>query len=195
MTARRLVVVRHAHARPRASWREPDARRPLSPTGEEQAEDLATALVALEPARVLTSPARRCLDTLAPLAARIGLVLEQEPLLGEGSDPSAALALLLAAPAGTTGAGGLVCCTHGDVIDGLVAVLAGRGVRLEDEAGAAIAQLLETPKGGRWELLLDDGAIRSGRLVGPPKRLAGTGSGPAGHPGEGPREPGEGPRG
>lgn len=166
---RRCALVRHADARARRTWTAPDLERPLTDKGERQADVLAKALGALEPHRILTSPAKRCADTLAPLALALGLGLEHEPLLGEGSPPEVALHLLLEATGepGARGAG-IVACSHGDVVDGIVNLLAADGVALAAEA-AHTPVLLHTPKGGRWELEVSGGAVTSARLVGPPE--------------------------
>ena len=55
----------------------------LSARGREQAEELAGALEALRPARLCSSPARRALDTAAPLAQRMGLGVVAVPGLDE----------------------------------------------------------------------------------------------------------------
>lgn len=165
----RLVLVRHADALARAGWDAPDDRRPLTAKGERQAEALVAALQGLGPARALTSPARRCADTLAPFARAAAIALEDEPLLAEGSPPKAALGALLDALGAVGGAPpALVACSHGDVVDGVVAVLAREGVplRAADRRGGVV---VETPKGARWELAVEDGAVVEGRLVGPPE--------------------------
>jgi 8-oxo-dGTP diphosphatase len=77
--------------------------------------------------RILTSPYVRCVQTVEPLAAAIGIEVEEAPALGEGADRADVLALLA-----TTG-GGTVFCTHGDVCHELV------GRR-------------KTPKGSAWVL-------------------------------------------
>jgi phosphohistidine phosphatase SixA len=72
-----LLLVRHAWAGHRHEWEGPDRERPLDERGRAQARDLVALL---EPYRILeihTSPARRCVETVEPLAAARGL----EPLL------------------------------------------------------------------------------------------------------------------
>lgn len=178
-----LVLVRHADALGRSAWTRPDAERPLSSKGERQAEALVGPLATLAPLEALTSPARRCADTLAPFARRAGLALRYEPLLAEGASPKDAFALLLdalaalaALAAGDAGDAGalegpaLVACSHGDVVDGIASLLAAEGVALEDGGGAGGHVLPETPKAGRWEIDVAGREVHRARLVGPPDR-------------------------
>jgi phosphohistidine phosphatase SixA len=92
-TYRQVVVVRHARAGSRADWDGPDADRPLDPRGRAQAAALATLLAVYAVQRIHSSDARRCLETVGPLGAALGLPVLAEPLLSEdGSehDPDAA---------------------------------------------------------------------------------------------------------
>lgn len=162
---RLVVLVRHADALARASWTDDDGARPLTAKGERQAEALAGDLAEPTPDRLVSSPARRCTDTLAPLAARAGLPLEHAAPLAEGGDPDEALAYLLGLAAGP-GAGPIVACSHGDVVDGLVHRLLAAGARLDVLDGRPVA--LGTPKGGRWSLAVVAGAVVAGALHGPP---------------------------
>ena len=86
--------------------------------------------------RVVSSPYVRCVQTVEPLAAALGLEVEQDDRLEEGA--GAAAADLLSED-------GVVCCTHGDVVEAIL----GRGLK----KGAAV--------------VLDDGAVV--REIPPPK--------------------------
>jgi probable phosphoglycerate mutase len=56
----------------------------LSETGRDQAEALAARLVLMDrPAAVVTSPFRRCVETIAPFAERAGISPETEEEVGE----------------------------------------------------------------------------------------------------------------
>ncbi len=68
-----LVVVRHARASSRELWAGgghdpplPDQLRPLDAEGHARARRLVPLLAAYRPSRVLSSPAIRCRDTIAP---------------------------------------------------------------------------------------------------------------------------------
>jgi phosphohistidine phosphatase SixA/ADP-ribose pyrophosphatase YjhB (NUDIX family) len=119
-----IALVRHAKAGSRSQWDGPDAERPLSGTGREQAQQLAGLLALFGPDRIVSVPVRRCRDTVAPLAEKLSLPIADEPLLGEDGywqDPAAGLARLrkLAAQPGVT-----VVCSQGGVIPHLVGTLA-----------------------------------------------------------------------
>lgn len=110
-----FVVIRHGHAGSRSDWPGDDASRPLSARGHRQALALAAALAPLDPGHLLSSPAARCQQTLEPLGARLGLAVEDHPLLAADADP-VALSHLLAALAGRR----VVVSTHGETIRGLL---------------------------------------------------------------------------
>src|SRR4051794_39945165 len=80
-----VFLVRHADAKSRANWPHPDDTRPLSRKGLHQAEALVDRLVDRPVRRVLSSPAVRCVETLAPLAGKLGLSVQQTESLLEGA--------------------------------------------------------------------------------------------------------------
>lgn len=139
-------LVRHARAGVRGTWPGSDLERPLDALGRVQADGLATALdgVATE---LWTSRAARCRETLAPLATATGLPLLDAPALLEGSDPAGALTWLVGLPHGA------VACSHGDVLRGVLALLADVPGERADPGVA--------PKGGRWQLVVADGVVQS----------------------------------
>ena len=63
-----IYLVRHAHT----DW-QPDEGRPLSTSGLDAAQRLATLLSPLPIAAVYSSPLRRSVDTVTPLAKRLGV--------------------------------------------------------------------------------------------------------------------------
>ena len=87
LDTRPLVVLRHAGALPRQEWADDDLDRPLDPAGAAQAERLVPVLDAYGLTRLVSSPARRCLDTLLPYATRFGLAIETDDTFAEGTDP------------------------------------------------------------------------------------------------------------
>ena len=77
-----VILLRHAAAVAKKAWREAghdDLARPLSDMGKEQAGVLSELLSTFAPARVVSSAARRCLDTVTPYAERAGVPVTQEP--------------------------------------------------------------------------------------------------------------------
>jgi 2,3-bisphosphoglycerate-dependent phosphoglycerate mutase len=75
--SRSLYLVRHCQATGQA----PDA--PLTPAGGAQAIALADLLAPLGIARIIASPYRRARDSIAPLAARLGIPVETDDRLIE----------------------------------------------------------------------------------------------------------------
>ena len=109
---RQVVLVRHARAGQRSHWDGPDAERPLDARGRTQAAGLADLVAAYRVQRIHSSDSRRCLETVAPLGAALGLPVLAEPLLsedGSADDPAGAervMADLVARP------GQAVLCTQ-----------------------------------------------------------------------------------
>lgn len=69
LVTRPLIVIRHGVARPKDSWARADADRPLVGAGRRQARALVPLLRCWRPEYLLSSPWRRCLETIAPYAA------------------------------------------------------------------------------------------------------------------------------
>ena len=114
LTARRVIVLRHASEGSRIAVRELDMERPLDEEGKRQASALAQSLLGYEPPSILSSPARRCTETVEPLAATAGLQVELRDELAIGSDAAAVRSLLQTSPDGT------IVCTHREVIASLL---------------------------------------------------------------------------
>jgi 8-oxo-(d)GTP phosphatase len=85
-----LILLRHASAGQKSSWSGDDLLRPLDAEGAMDAVLLASLLSCFAPtARVISSPALRCIQTVAPYAAGCGGSVEAEAALevaDEGSD-------------------------------------------------------------------------------------------------------------
>ncbi len=108
--------MRHAHAGSKEGWDGDDRRRPLSERGRAEALAVADALAAYAPARIVSSPYARCVDTVQPLALRLGLGVEELAALApEGGRLAAAFLRSLA----KSGRGPAVVCTHGETIEAL----------------------------------------------------------------------------
>ncbi len=143
-----LHLVRHADAGSRSDWVGDDFERPLEDVGLRQAEAIGAALATRPVRRILSSPAARCVDTVAPLGRMLGLPVEVADLLAEGTFVSDALELLRSLAAAE---GDAVLCSHGDVIPGLLWVLAQHGLEIGD--------LGRCKKASIWELEVGDGRI------------------------------------
>jgi phosphohistidine phosphatase SixA len=89
-----LLLVRHASAGDRTQWVGDDRERPLDKRGRKRAEELVAQLKPYPIEAILSSPARRCVETVEPLARARGLEIEQRPELGEESQATEGVALV-----------------------------------------------------------------------------------------------------
>jgi phosphohistidine phosphatase SixA len=129
-----LLLLRHADAGERLSSPALDRERRLNRAGRADAERLTETFAGYRVERIVTSPHRRCLETVVPSAAAFGLEIElREELVPNASTPSV-LALLDELPAAS------LVCTHREVIERLV------DGQLQCEKGAA--WLLDRNAGG-----------------------------------------------
>lgn len=145
-----LYLIRHASAGDRRAWRGNDSERPLDDVGRGQAAAIAATLAAAPIRRVLSSPSVRCMQTVEPLATRLGLDAEVSAELAEGADGRRTEALVerLCGEAGDS-----VLCSHGDVIPEVLWRLSGRGIDVNPT---------RCKKASVWELHVVDGAVSHG---------------------------------
>jgi 8-oxo-dGTP diphosphatase len=152
----KLYLVRHAHAGSRGGEVPGlDEDRELSERGWRQAEAVCSELAPQKIGRLVSSPFRRCVQTLEPLAGKLGIPVEVDQRLAERA--TAADALALATEVRDTGA---VFCSHGDVIPDLLEHLLAHGTKLDDE--------LRWPKASTWVLTWEGAHLARGRYVAPP---------------------------
>jgi broad specificity phosphatase PhoE len=105
-------------------------------------------------ARVLSSPYARCVQTVEPLAKKLGVPVEVASELAEGTLLSDVLRLIEKVADEPS-----VLCTHGDVVENLLRHLGERRVALE--GGFVFA------KGSTWVFDAEDGEIVRGRYLPP----------------------------
>lgn len=162
-----LLLVRHARAGARGSG-PGDLERPLDERGLAQAEALPAALAPILTQRpgtepgggtgtvvdVRSSPARRCIDTVRPLAEALGTDVVVDPTLVEGCDVRVLHERIATLSVPT------VWSSHGDVIPELLAMLGRRGLDLGPAPSCR--------KGSTWVLDVIDGTVRSARSLPPP---------------------------
>ncbi|RUP86675.1 NUDIX hydrolase [Dermabacter sp. HSID17554] len=117
-----VIVQRHAAAQSRAKWRKGDEKtRPLRRKGRKQAAALPPLLGAYAPKSVVTSPWRRCLETIEPFALEGGIDIVEKPELTEHAHakrPARAAAVMERAIAE---AARTVVCTHRPVLPTVIA--------------------------------------------------------------------------
>lgn len=149
-----LYLVRHAKAGSRSSYDGPDRLRPLTKPGRAQAETIADRLAEAGVSRIVSSPYVRCVETVKPLANRLGLVVETADALAEGNPFGPVLELL------TEAADATVLCTHGDVLPDVLDALARRGMTVHGPG--------DLSKGVTWVLERRRGAIVGAHALPPP---------------------------
>lgn len=146
-----LLLVRHAEAGDRNLWDGDQDLRPLTELGRRQAEATGEALRPFAPTRILSSPAVRCVQTIAPLAEALGVEIEIVDELCEGRTTEA-LALLDGTP--------MALSSHGDVLPKLLAALAGHLDGIDTTGGLH--------KSAAWALDVDrSGKVVAGRYIRP----------------------------
>jgi 8-oxo-dGTP diphosphatase len=147
-------VIRHALAGDRHSWAGEDLVRPLSDSVWAQAAAMADRLASAGVTALYSSPYTRCVQTLEPLAARLGLTVRADDRLTEGAPFEGALELL------ATAGDGAVLCSHGDVVPELIQALARRGMLIEGRP--------DWRKGTIWVLERDGAGVTRGAVEPPP---------------------------
>ena len=147
-----VYVVRHAKAGDRSDWKGDDRIRPLSRSGEKQAEALAEVLGKEPIDKILSSGYVRCVQTVQPLATRRNLPVETVKELEEGAGGESVIRLVEKFKGRN-----VVLCTHGDVVEELLERLIAQGVVPRARAN------LE--KGSTWVLDEKDGKITGAKYL------------------------------
>jgi 8-oxo-(d)GTP phosphatase len=121
-----LILLRHAKAIPKSAWDGDDIERPLDASGRADAKTLAPLLVTFAPeARVISSVAVRCLDTVRPYAELTGAEVRVERALhggSSGTSPADSAAVIAEAVRSGEPA---VCCAHRENLPALQAAAIG----------------------------------------------------------------------
>jgi broad specificity phosphatase PhoE len=148
-------LVRHARAGSRGRWKGNDSLRPLSKIGRSQADGIAKRLSRKPVDVVVSSPFVRCVATVEPLAAKLGMEIETNDALAEGARLSQALRLFEKMQDREA-----VLCTHGDVMQDLLDHFGRHGVKLRDH---------RMEKGSIWVFDVEGDVITHARYVPPPR--------------------------
>ena len=142
-----IFLVRHAKAGHRDPAVDDDRPRPLTPGGWEQSKALIDPLIAAGAgAPLLSSPYIRCVQTLEPLAERLGATVIADERLAEDMPFKPLLELMQET------ADGSVLCSHGDMIPDVMAALERRGCAITTEPNwkKGAVWVLERNKKGRF---------------------------------------------
>jgi 8-oxo-dGTP diphosphatase len=155
-----IVLVRHGHAGTKEGWSDEDRLRPLDGRGRRQAVHLVEVIAPMTPTALVSSPFLRCLQTVAPIAARTGLTVEEDEAFLPDAGPKALEVLRRLSHWRREGP--VVVCTHGEVMGEVLGALA-----TED----ALRLSRRTPglKGCAWLLDFHHGRVETARYI-PPAR-------------------------
>jgi phosphohistidine phosphatase SixA len=152
-----LSVVRHAEAGDRERFVGDDSLRPLTRQGRRQANALAKRLSDFT-LDLITSPYLRCVETISPTSARLRRAMMLASWLVEGEPADEALYQLVEL---TGEIGGLVACTHQDLMVGMVDVAL--------TAGAVPSSEPTFEKAATAEFTIVGGKVVAVSFVAPPK--------------------------
>lgn len=159
-----IFLVRHGKAGSRQNWKGPDRERPLSKRGRRQADGLVDLLADRDVETIVSSPFVRCVETVRPLADKLGLPVETARELAEGAPRAEALEFVHRLVPTTA-----VLCSHGDmvgiILDGLAA-----------EDGLDLPPDYPCVKGSTWELRSDGDRLVEVRYLPPPTPSRGSGA-------------------
>ncbi|MFE7801017.1 NUDIX domain-containing protein [Nocardia sp. NPDC057440] len=147
-----LLLVRHAKAGSRDRFDGSDDQRPLERAGQGQAQSLVPNLLAFGASEVYSAPPVRCVQTVAPLAEKLGAKIAIEPLFSESGYAAAPDAARERARELVSDRAVRVLCSQGKVIPDLLNWWADRdGITLPSARNR---------KGSAWVL-----SFTAGRLV------------------------------
>jgi 8-oxo-(d)GTP phosphatase len=123
-STRTVLLLRHARAGKRSQYEGDDRLRPLDKIGRRRASESVELLASFQPERIVSADRRRCEQTVAPLADRLGLPVQSAPEFADEAylaEPARAVESLhaLAERHAST-----VICSQGSAIPGLLDDLA-----------------------------------------------------------------------
>ncbi|MFE9575793.1 NUDIX domain-containing protein [Nocardia sp. NPDC006044] len=150
-STRTMLLVRHAKAGRRDRFSGPDPLRPLDRSGQAQAQALVPNLLAFGASRIHSADPVRCVQTVTPLAEKLGVEIVLEPLLSEtgyatAQDETRKRIIELVPDSGVP-----VICSQGKVIPDLLDWWAARdGITLPSARNR---------KGSVWVLSFVDGRL------------------------------------
>lgn len=120
-----LIVLRHTTAVKRGDFRgNRDAKRPLSIDGRMEAKQLVPQLRAFGIAEVHSSTSKRCVETVSPLARRVGVSVVDEPLFSEESFETRPKITMARLSRLARRRAPVVLCTHRPVLPDVIGALA-----------------------------------------------------------------------
>ena len=133
-----LIITRHGKATAHDQWDGLDSLRPLVAQGMQQARDIAGGLAAFGPATIISSPAIRCLQTVAPLSYKQGMEIRESGKISQDKWTSEGDRVVDFVAARLRKAVPAVMCSHGPVIPQIVSeIISQTGGTVSDQARRA----------------------------------------------------------
>lgn len=119
-----LIVLRHGKAMPPENWDGPDSTRPLLHKGLLQAKNIAGGLAAFGPELIVSSPAVRCLATIAPLEEALAISVKTSKRISQDAYQAQGISVHDTIQKRVKKRTPVVMCSHGPVIPQIVSAVA-----------------------------------------------------------------------
>lgn len=119
-----IVALRHAKALGRDEWDGQDAERPLAQRGRKQANSIVGPLLAFGVRKIVSSPAARCVKTVAPLSSSIGRRIDTTKLISQDAWEDGKSDARRVVGDRVRSRKPAVLCTHGPVLPDILSELA-----------------------------------------------------------------------
>jgi 8-oxo-dGTP pyrophosphatase MutT (NUDIX family)/phosphohistidine phosphatase SixA len=127
-----VIALRHGKAVSPGTWDGPDATRPLLHRGLEQSRNVAAAIAAFGPARLVSSTAVRCLSTIEPVATLLGLPVKPTDGISQDAYEDGTATVRKIVQKRLSRQKSVVFCSHGPVLPEIVdEVAASTGTALD----------------------------------------------------------------
>jgi 8-oxo-(d)GTP phosphatase len=119
-----IAVLRHGKALAREDWTGADAARPLTDRGSKQAKALVGPLRAFGVRKVVSSDAKRCVDTVAPIAKSLHKDIRTSPLISQDAWEAGTADIRAVIGKRVRARKPVVLCSHGPVLPEIMRELA-----------------------------------------------------------------------
>lgn len=126
-----VIAVRHGKAVPPGTWDGPDASRPLMQRGVDQSAQIAAAIAAYGPQRIISSTAVRCLSTVEPLSRLTGLEVKSTAGISQDAYEDAATTVGAIVSKRLRKQKSVVLCSHGPVLPQIIGEVAAQTKSVE----------------------------------------------------------------
>lgn len=119
-----IIALRHAKAASRSDWDGPDAARPLTARGKEQADAIVAPLRAFGIRKIVTSDAVRCVQTVTPLARALDRCPVETQLISQDAWEDGVSDVRTVIGKRVRSGKPAVICSHGPVLPDILSELA-----------------------------------------------------------------------